>query len=302
MPRKQWQRLSLRRLLHCIVAALIFLHGGGTWPSSEHLWRLPHAHQRACHRRLWGFVVACASRKERFDLPPGRSGPELLARLVELESFAEGLHDGWSYDGKENASSNVRSPSFSSDPTVPAVRASEELPQLMPYRSLDVSHFRLSGTGSWPIINHLEGPFWLPFLEPRILQHHGPLSGPDLPSFAKEDSAENLKLALLWDAQKLLVLHPPLGADEAPRHTCRIFNAYKDLERDSPQGHLLAALHLHKGLDQAVAFMSDRKDFHHQTQVTVSSNRLPFSYPLSAFEGTYALADLRTCMAGLHHS
>ena len=81
--------------------------------------------ERPCYDRIWGFVVACASREDSFPFPPGRSGPDLLARLVELEHFAKGLGSG-DYSGVAPFKPSV----------VPDVGPSPDLPQLRPYRSL----------------------------------------------------------------------------------------------------------------------------------------------------------------------
>ena len=214
LSRRAWHTLCLRRLMHCVVAALNFLHGSLPWPSHDSLWRPPNTHHRACYQRIWGFVVACASRDEEFSLPPGRSGPDLLARLVELEHFAGSI-----------GPSDYGSVASAKPAVVPDVGPSPNLPQLRPYRSLDVSRLKLSGTGSWPIIRHLEGPLWLPFLEPLILQHGLPVDNFDLTSFSMEDRDENLQLARLWDTNGLLTLLPPLPEGSEDPYTVRVLTA-----------------------------------------------------------------------------
>ena len=199
----------------------------GRWAPRHLLWREPNASQKACFGRVRSFVVACFSRKEEFPLPPGRSGPDLVARLLELETFAGafGL-----------VGSSCTSDLLANFGPVPGVPPSAELPQLQPYRSLDVSRLRLHGTGSWHIAPFLEGSLWLPFQEPNILRHGLPLGTEDLPDFEKEDAEEHLKLALLWDARGLLQLVPPLPAGEAFQRSCRIFNSYKSPEADRQIG------------------------------------------------------------------
>ena len=57
----------------------------------------------------------------------------------------------------------------------------------------------------------LEGPLWLPYVEPAILS---PGFDPDpslSPSFLGEDRGENLELAALWDAKGLLCLEKAPG-------------------------------------------------------------------------------------------
>ena len=313
LPRAQKQRLYLRRVVHIVVAALNFVHDGGRWAPWHLFWREPNATQLACFKRIRAFVVACFSRKEEFPLPPGRSGPDLVARLLELEAFAGAFVELGSSSAADLLA-NVGS--------VPGVPPSADLPQLQPYRSLDVSRLRLHGTGSWQIAPFLEGSLWLPFVEPGILRHGLPLGTDDLPDFEKEDAEEHLKLALLWDTKGLLQLVPPLPPNDAFRRSCRIFNSYKSPEADRqigdrrpanraelhltgpsrllPQGSLLTAYRLPRRRAQLTAFVTDRRDFYHQvavTQARANCNRLPFAYPAKAFEGTAALA---AAEAGAH--
>ena len=52
--------------------------------------------------------------------------------------------------------------------------------------------------------DHLHGPFWLPFVEPRFLLHGGECDPDDVPRFDREDREENIRLARLWDSRGLL--------------------------------------------------------------------------------------------------
>ncbi|OLQ15596.1 hypothetical protein AK812_SmicGene20 [Symbiodinium microadriaticum] len=259
LPHAQKQRLYLHRVVHIVVAALNFVHDCGRWAPRHLLWREPNASQKACFGRVRSFVVACFSRKEEFPLPPGRSGPDLVARLLELETFAGafGL-----------VGSSCTSDLLANFGPVPGVPPSAELPQLQPYRSLDVSRLRLHGTGSWHIAPFLEGSLWLPFQEPNILRHGLPLGTEDLPDFEKEDAEEHLKLALLWDARGLLQLVPPLPAGEAFQRSCRIFNSYKSPEADRQIGDRRPANKAELHLSVAVS------------RARADCNRLPFAYPV----------------------
>ncbi|CAE7831590.1 unnamed protein product [Symbiodinium sp. CCMP2592] len=288
LPRAQKQRLYLRRSVHIVVAALNFLHDCGRWAPGHLLWREPNAGHLACYRRIRSFVVACFSRKEEFPLPPGRSGPDLVARLLELESFAGSLG---------SLGSSCSADLLASHGPIPSVPPSADLPQLQPFRSLDVSRLKLHGTGAWPIASFLEGPLWLPFQEPLILRHGLPLGTYDLPDLQTEDANEHLKLALLWDARGLLRLVPPLPPEAALIGDRRPANRAEmhptGPSRLLPQGSLLTAYQLPRRRSQLVAYISDRRDFYHQLEVTAARadcNRLPFGYEASAFEGTRALA------------
>ena len=253
-------------------------------------------------------------------MPPGRSGPDLLARLLELESFVARLEPSGAYAGHSEPA-QVPSNSLSNacgnagDPLlVPTIVPTEDTPQLAPYRSLDVSRLRLHGRGDWGIEACLEGPLWLPFLEPLILRHGFALAEDDLPDLCAEDPDENLALAKLWDVNGLLELLRPLPPSDSFARTCRIFNAFKSevLDRqigdrrpanrseyhlsgpskELPQGHLLTALQLDRYRETIRGFVSDRKDYYHQVRASAQrcdANRLPFAYPAFFFQGTGAM-------------
>ena len=128
-----------------------------------------------------------------------------------------------------------------------------------------------------------------------------PFEGFDLPTFEVEDPQENFKLALLWDARGLLRLLPSLPDDQAYRHTCRIFNAFKAADRDRqigdrrianaserhvpgpskwlPQGQLLVGLQVARFREQITAYVSDRKDFYHQVEITGAEHVKPPALP-----------------------
>ena len=130
--------------------------------------------------------------------------------------------------------------------------------------------------------------------------HGRPTTACDLPNFEAESRQENLALAQLWSAQGLLGLTP---GEPRPQFRSRVFNAYKDAERDRqigdrrlanagerhmrgpsadlPPGFLLAGLVLPRFRAQVTGYCTDRKDFYHQFRVTeerASTNLLPFSY------------------------
>ena len=294
LPQARWHRLAQRRLLCVVVLALNFVHEGYRRPSEALLWRLPNAHQRSAYARLMKLIQACDRQGEAFPLPPGRSGFEFVARLLELEAFA-----AQACLGSASLYGNTRATPGPSA-VAPQIEPSSALPQLHPYRSLDTSRLKLSGQGRWDMSAWLSGPLWLPFQEPAILHHHGPLDPAAVPSFEHEDRAENLKLARLWDCQGLLRLFegsPPSAG------RCRVFNAFKDAERDRqigdrrlvngaemhhqgpsawlPSGTVFLAFELPKHSHRVVAYISDRKDYYHQARVTQSrarSNCLPFAF------------------------
>ncbi|CAE7031764.1 dnc [Symbiodinium natans] len=338
LAKSEWRRLRLRRALHCVVMALNFLHDQLKWPSqTELLWRHPNPHQRRCFKRIWKFLIACDSRQEQMLLVPGRSGPELVCKLLELEHLASAICD--SSQGSY-ASSMLEDEPFCEPPsapqvipcpgvsrflhmyrlrnlglgvrdkllldTVPSIQPDSSLPQLQPYRPLDVSRLRISGRGNWDAKLWLDGVLWLPYQEPKILQHGLDPTWADLPDVSLESPTENHRLALLWSTQN--ILHLKRGPPNL-RTACRVFNAFKDDSRDRqigdrraqncleysisgpsknlPCGAQLVSLLVKRYSQKVVAFISDRKDFYHQMRVSeerACSNALGFSFSPESFD------------------
>ena len=168
----------------------------------------------------------------------------------------------------------------------------------MPYRSLDTSRLKLSGTGEWDMARWLEGSLWLPFQEPAILHHGESLKHVPGPPFQSEKQDENLSLALLW-MQRVSFIFIRVMSKEG---RCRFFNAYKAVDRDRqigdrrfpnaserhlpgpsallPSGPMMTSLNLLRFKERLAGYVTDRKDFYHQAKVTrqrAASNALPFS-------------------------
>ena len=308
LSKVSWRRLRLRRVLRILVLALNFVHEGLRLTPLDLLWRVPNARQRRAYDRLMRHLVACDSRPERFPLPPGRSGPESLARLLVLEHFASCALDG-------PAGSASHSAPLAALPEAPSKVPFPPRPELQPYRSLDTSRLRLTGRGALDAEPWLQGLLWLPFVEPRCMLHGRSLRGCEVPNFEAESWSENLSLARLWSAQGLLGL---VQGEPQQRYRSRVFNAFKDAIRDRqigdrrlanigerhmqgpsadlPPGFLLAGLVVPRFRAQVTGYCSDRKDFYHQFRVTeerASTNSLAFGY--SAAE----LGPVRSCPARL---
>ena len=80
--------VAMKRVTHIIVLAMNFMYLG-RFASDAELRRPMNQKQEAVVQRLYNLVAACGSQSGRFDFAPGRSGPELVACLDELERFAE---------------------------------------------------------------------------------------------------------------------------------------------------------------------------------------------------------------------
>ena len=182
----------------------------------------------------------------------------------------------------------------------------ETYPQLRPYRSLDASRLKLTGTGSWDIQRFIDGELWLPFVEPKFLLHDEFPDPEDVPSFSTESYEENLRLIRLWDSRGLLELF------EEPVEEgfySKVFNAHKSVDADRqigdrrypnqrerhvsgpshflPQGPQLCNFGAKRFKQQIFGSITDRRDFYHQASVSSSraqSNLLPFKFAIEDLE------------------
>ena len=216
-------KVSQQRLFHVLVFASDFLYLG-RFPSFAELERRPNKLQLSVFARLRALIAVCADSTEEFDAVPGRSGPELAAALLHLERFFD-LHPELSQSYVQH-----KPAVFSEDKQV---LPKDEYPELIPYRALDASRLKLIGKGEWPMADHLDGPLWLPFQEPRFLLHGERDDSSVWPSFASESRDENLKLAQVWDARGLLRLYK---RPYMKNHLCKVLNCYKNVSTDRQIG------------------------------------------------------------------
>ena len=301
-----------QRALHCVVMALNFMHHGFKHVPVHLLGRQPSTLHGAIYRRLRLLLVAC-DRPGLHPVPPGRSGFEFIARLVELEHFASSK--GAFSSDPYSAESEDPSAQFESLGVIQPehkFRVSEAFSPFQPYRSLIAERLKLSGCGQWHMADHLHDILWLPFLEPRILLHGQPVSW-DGPNFAKEVYAQNLELVKIWDNRGLLALFTE------PHETnlgCRVFNAHKNDQVDRqigdrrwvngcemhptgpsrflPGGPTMTSLRCPTSM-KLVGCASDRKDFYHQAYVSrerAHSNVIGIEFKKTDLLATQAYADL----------
>ena len=317
LSHRRWICLLRKRILHIVVAALNFLYSGYSPEVLQQLGRRPNALQEQIYCRLWALIATCDS-PGKFPISPGRSGPEFVARLFELQSFAVSCPSFGlgGYGGAEDKDEAAVGSIGNGHRFVPE----GDPGAFAPYRSLDPTRLKLTGAGLWPLENFLDDELWLPFVEPKILRHPFPVKKSDIPNFKQESEESNLQLAYLWSTKGLLALfdRPPPG-----NHRCRVFNCFKNAEVDRqigdrravnaserhlrgggpskhlPGGYLLTSITVPRGF-YAAGSITDRKDFYHQAKVSSSrahSNCLPFEYPRSLFAGLPALRELETLEA-----
>ena len=301
LSRSQLRKLCIKRAVHVVVIALNYIHNGMRPISVSLLGRRPTLAQLSVFRRLRALITACDLPGGQYPLPPGRSGFEFIARIVELEKFSA-AHPAFNFDyGTSDHDEPKLEEKVGTIEEEHQFIINEKFSPLQPYRALDASRLKLSGKGQWDMQKYISSVLWLPFQDPGILCHGYPL-GTDGPSFARESREENLKLAKLWDSRGLLAM---FHEEHHLGLSCRVFNAHKNAEVDRqigdrrwfnaaechprgpsaylPSGHLITSLHCPSGY-KLVGCAADRKDFYHQAKVTrrrAHTNILPFTYPLS---------------------
>ena len=214
------RRLHLKRVLHVIVMALNYWHGGlGNFPNESLLKRCPSKVHRTIYHKITGILVADGPGTERFEvLKCGRRFPQLDARLGELSDCLTKLGVagpyGFMYQGH----------------TVPL--DNEKLPELTPYRSLNAEQLKLTGDGSFNATNFLSDSLCLPYRYPDVLLHDGmPVPG-EYPMHT-DPPEEIIKLARVCDSRGLLYI---FDGEVPPWQWTRFLNNFKNLEEDRQIG------------------------------------------------------------------
>ena len=313
LSRSRLKTVAMKRVTHIIVLAMNFMYLG-RFASDAELRRPMNQKQEAVVQRLYNLVAACGSQSGRFDFAPGRSGPELVACLDELERFAE--ERGFDFGGGY-ASTSASYERLEHDKRLREEQI-EEHPELQPYRGLCASRLKISGTGTWPLARYLDSPLYLPYEEPLFLMHNEDVSHFPTPCFESEDREEYFRLIKRWDELGLLRLHEePLREG----HYTKVFNTFKSSLHDRqigdrriansrerhlagssshlPNGPLLQNIFLPSGCNLRGA-ITDRRDFYHQCCVTSSrscSNALPFDFSVEELAGFSALKIYREELA-----
>ena len=310
LSKTKWWTLCRRRLLHILVVALNYVRTGFRHIDFAELGRAPSATHRAIYGRLRA-CIAASDTPEEFPLPPGRAGPEFIARLFDLEEFAraQGFFDTDHYQdtlSQPRKIGEIKKIDFED---------SNGFTPFEPYRSLNASRLKLSGDGKWPIHDFIHSELWLPYLEPKVLEI---ANRPDAvgPNFDFESYDECLALAKIWDLRGLTCFF-----FDKPRFRCRVFNAHKSALVDRqigdrrwanqhelhprglstflPNGPLICSLHCPRG-HTLRGCISDRKDFYHQCAASrdrAFTNCIPFDFPVKAFNERPAISELAEILA-----
>ena len=270
--RRQRARIHIARATHAIVMALNYLHCGPSVDLSLLGRELSPLHFRV-YAKVRSFLKTEVG-TEPFLVPSaGRRFPQLDARLNELSSVVTQL----------GLSGNPYSRSFPGA-EVPMDNTVRE--ELEPYRSLDAGRLALVGRGHWDCAHFLDDELILPFRDPDfLLVDRVPCVG-EAPCL--NDSQEEVAaLARKWDQQDLLLLHK---VPTLPHHRVKVFNNYKDSNRDRqigdrrgrnicegalkgpsarlPTGPDFCQLVVCPKTQRLAISVSDRKDYYHQIHVS----------------------------------
>ena len=299
------RRLSaaVDRALHVIVSALNFAYCSRGWPVLDQIRRQPNETQLRALKHLRSLLSACDPSGPIEVASSGRKNLQLMARLQELTHAADSLGFRESPYHQHAAGSHVK------------VDNSWD-PKLSPFSPVDPSRLKISGTGNWRAEDHLSPEFFMPFVEPRILECDVPVFDRGVPDLNRENPEAILSLLLKWDSLDLLKLHPASHIGASPDRKVRIFGAYKDSafdrqigdrrlqnayesripgpSRQLPTGSLLTRLVVPPGFGLKTC-ITDRADFYHQIAVSnerSQTNCVWPSFPLSSFRGTKAHDEL----------
>lgn len=288
------RRRAFDRALHVIVMALNFWHADFRFVPVSELSKIPSSSQSRCLVNMRNLLKACGNCQELVSVPSsGRRTTSLTAQLADLCEFL--TWQGASADpyrgGFQGADSGL------ADVWIQPDKTRDE--SLTPYRSLDASRLKLSGSGAWDPTSFLSDALWMAYVEPASLVFRSDPGTLDVPDLTKEDGDEVLALAKVWDARGLLFLvHDQ--PDMTPT-SMRFFNCYKAQQVDRmigdrrarnaiegiipgasralPTAVSLACLEIDPAKERFSVCISDRKDFYHQFKVSPERAKTNVCYP-----------------------
>ena len=312
------KRIEFDRAFHVLVCALNFLHADCSFVPMDLMLRVPSSQQACALGNLRSLLKAFGNPGGSFSVPQsGRRSINLLSSLADLSRFvtvhgltSDPYHRGFAgVDQCEPRSDVVGVGTFEPDLS----RAEE----LVPYRALDPSRVKLTGTANWDPVPYLGDVFSLPFLEPKVLQWTRSFDENDLPDLQRENPDDVLNLAKIWDRNGLLSILPCRVEEWAEQSCMRCFGCYKSAlvdrlicdrrgrnqlevglpgpSRYLPTGASLSLIEVDASTCFLTASASDRKDYYHQLRVSQSRSNTNVMWPplpFRCFDGTSAAAAL----------
>lgn len=293
---KKRRQIHFLRAVNLVVLALDFWALDGKITDLNLLGRRLNIAQKAVVSRVRSLMLADGPDVTGTLASSGRKFPQLVARLSELSGKVTELGVGAGpyskvFQGVE-------------------VPLTVDSPELVPYRSLDSSRLKLTGTGHWDATTYLNDELAMVYRYPDILLLDRVPPDDEYPKF-HDDAGEVGRLARLWDSRGLLFIHQVNFKQHVPHEAVRVFNNYKavDCDRDRrgrnavearvcgpsaslPGGADLADLWLSPKLHRFSVNITDRSDFYHQFWVSenraLANSVLP-PLPLSELADTKAM-------------
>eukprot|EP00435_Cladocopium_sp_Y103_P031603 s2642_g8.t1 len=305
---KQRQRRAFQQAFHVIVMALNFWHADFRFIPARELAKTPSPAQLRCLDNMRRMLRAYGGCKDFVSVPcSGRRSTSLTAQLADLCDFLtwQGTANDAYHGGFAGADGGFGEVSLRPD------TSRDEA--LVPYRSLDPSRLKLSGTGEWDPGPFLSDSLWMAYHEPASLVFRDSPEDAEVPDLTKETYADVLALAKVWDVNGLLRLEADDRIFDAT--SMRFFNCYKSIDKDRmigdrrarnavegsipgasrslPPALLLSAIEIRPESERLSICISDRKDFYHQFKVSPQRSITNMCFPplrASDLEGTFALA------------
>lgn len=218
---KKRRQIHFLRAVNLVVLALDFWALDGKITDLNLLGRRLNIAQKAVVSRVRSLMLADGPDVTGTLTSSGRKFPQLVARLSELSGKVTELGVGAGpyskvFQGVE-------------------VPLTVDSPELVPYRSLDSSRLKLTGTGHWDATTYLNDELAMVYRYPDILLLDRVPRDDEYPKF-HDDAGEVGRLARLWDSRGLLFIHQVNFKQHVPHEAVRVFNNYKAVDCDRQIG------------------------------------------------------------------
>ena len=238
------RKRHFEQAFHIVVMALNYLHADFQFVDLKLLARPPNAAQVEALQNLRRILLAFGHSAGEISVPAsGRRCTSLVSLLADLSEFLtqEGVVDSAYHRGFPGVEKEGILPKKKSSldkeekgQTSSVVREGavvpqdvEKAPELIPYRDLEPSRLKLSGTAQWCPAPYLDDQLWMAFQEPMSLRWTSDFIQADLPDLDREDPDKILQLAKVWDINGLLHLAPPVLEESMVPSCLRVFNCLK---------------------------------------------------------------------------
>ena len=173
LSKSSFRSQALMRAMHVVVCALNYTYCSRGTPPLDLLRRQPNEIQLRAFQHLELLLSACDPGLPVEVASSGRKNLQLLARLQESTAAADALGFRES-PYHQHASGHQVKVDNSGDP------------KLSPFSEVRPERLKISGTGHWKAEEHISPEFYMPFLEPKILECDVPVYDRGVPDTARE--------------------------------------------------------------------------------------------------------------------